>query len=205
MHLKISWWRHQMETFSALLAICAAHSPVPAKSPHKGQWRGALMFSLICAWINGWVNNREAGDLRRHRTHYYVTVVIVCEMAAILSNGRWVITMGTEQNERKLSHIYNEPCLRSNWWTIIARGIIKLGNDMQCITNDVYMADFGRAYIIFVGLVICDIQSYSSGLLHWQRGNRMIAPVPVKQPWRILVYHTYITAQQNTAKPQMYT
>ena len=36
-------------------------------SPHKGQWRGALMFSLICVWINGWVNNREAGDLRRYR------------------------------------------------------------------------------------------------------------------------------------------
>ena len=35
--------------------------------PHKGQWRGALMFSLICARINGWVNNREAGDLRRHQ------------------------------------------------------------------------------------------------------------------------------------------
>ena len=31
------------------------HSPV--NSPHRGQWRGALMFSLICAWINGWVNN----------------------------------------------------------------------------------------------------------------------------------------------------
>ena len=38
--------------------------------PRKGQWRGTLMFSLICAWINGWVNNREAGDLRRHRAHY---------------------------------------------------------------------------------------------------------------------------------------
>ena len=35
----------------------------PVNSPHKGQWRGALMFSLICAWINAWVNNREAGDL----------------------------------------------------------------------------------------------------------------------------------------------
>ena len=38
----------------------------PVNSRHKGQWRGALMFSLICAWINGGVNNREAGDLRRH-------------------------------------------------------------------------------------------------------------------------------------------
>ena len=34
----------------------------PVNSLHKGRWRGALMFSLICAWINGWVNNCEAGD-----------------------------------------------------------------------------------------------------------------------------------------------
>ena len=46
-------------------------------SSHKGQWRGALMFSLICAWINGWVNDREACDLRRHPAHYYVTVMIL--------------------------------------------------------------------------------------------------------------------------------
>ena len=64
------WWRHQMEIFSALLAICAWNSPVPVNSPYKGQWRGALIFSLISAWINGWVNNRKAGDLRRHRAHY---------------------------------------------------------------------------------------------------------------------------------------
>ena len=42
---------------------------------HRGQWRGALMFSLICAWINAWVNNLEAGDLRRYRVHYHVTVM----------------------------------------------------------------------------------------------------------------------------------
>ena len=47
----------------------------PVNSPHKGQWRGALMFSLICVSINGWVNNLEAADLRRHRVHYYVTVM----------------------------------------------------------------------------------------------------------------------------------
>ena len=76
-HLRYAetWWRHQMEAFSALLAICAGNSPVPVKSPHKGQWRGALMFSLICARINDWVNNQEAGDLRRHRGHYDVSVM----------------------------------------------------------------------------------------------------------------------------------
>ena len=47
----------------------------PVNSLHKGQWRGALMFSLICVWINGSVNNREAGDLRRYRTHYDVIVM----------------------------------------------------------------------------------------------------------------------------------
>ena len=72
---ELEWWRHQMETFSALLALCAGNSPVPVNSPHKGQWRGALMFSLICVWINVWENNREAGDLRRHRGHYDVNVM----------------------------------------------------------------------------------------------------------------------------------
>ena len=47
----------------------------PVTSPHKGQWRVALMFSLICTRINCWVNNGEAGDLRRHRAHYDVTVM----------------------------------------------------------------------------------------------------------------------------------
>ena len=43
--------------------------------PHKGQWHRALMFSLICVWINDWVNNHEAGDLRRYHTHYNVIVM----------------------------------------------------------------------------------------------------------------------------------
>ena len=55
----------------------------PVNSPHKGQWRGALMFSLICARINGWVNNGEAGDLRRHRAHYDVIVMDAWKMPGI--------------------------------------------------------------------------------------------------------------------------
>ena len=47
----------------------------PVNSPHKSQWREALMFSLICVWIDDWVNNREAGDLIRYRAHYDVTVM----------------------------------------------------------------------------------------------------------------------------------
>ena len=50
----------------------------PVNFPHKGQGRGALMFSLICAWINGWVNDPEAGVPRRYGVHYDVTVMTFC-------------------------------------------------------------------------------------------------------------------------------
>ena len=68
-------WRHQMETFSASLALYAGIHRLPVNFPPIGQWRGALKCSLICAWINGWVSNREADDSRRHRAHYDVTVM----------------------------------------------------------------------------------------------------------------------------------
>ena len=83
---KVSCRRHQMEKKSASLALCAANSPVTGEFPaHKCQWRGALMFYLICAWINGWINNREAGDLRRHRTDYDVTVMHDISMGLLSS------------------------------------------------------------------------------------------------------------------------
>ena len=49
----------------------------PVNSPHKGQWHGALKFSLICAWIQGLVNNGEPGELRRHRAHYDAIVMVL--------------------------------------------------------------------------------------------------------------------------------
>ena len=53
----------------------------PVNSPHKGQWRGALILSFICAWINGWVNNAEASDLGRHRTRYVGFTVAMVDSA----------------------------------------------------------------------------------------------------------------------------
>ena len=53
-----------MKTFSALLTLCAGSSLI-------------FLFSVICVWINGWVNNREASDLRRYRAHYDVTPMTV--------------------------------------------------------------------------------------------------------------------------------
>ena len=85
-HEHISWdvlwfnneimpWRcHQMETLSALLAICAGNSSVTGEFPTQRPVTRSFDF-FICAWINGWVNNGEAGDLRCHRAHYDVIVM----------------------------------------------------------------------------------------------------------------------------------
>ena len=75
----------------------------PVNSPHKGQWRGALMFSLICVWINGWENNREADDLRRYRTHYDVIVMLLHwqwddNFAAVQVKQPWRIPVKTHDN-----------------------------------------------------------------------------------------------------------
>ena len=59
----------------------------PVNSPLKSQWRRALMFPLICAWINVWANSREPGDFRRHHAHYDVTVMIKKEYIIRFSVG----------------------------------------------------------------------------------------------------------------------
>ena len=64
-------WKHSPLYWSFVRGIHRS----PVNSPHKGQWCGALKFSLICVRTNGWANNRDAGDLRRRRAHYVVTVI----------------------------------------------------------------------------------------------------------------------------------
>ena len=71
MHDEVIKWKH----FPLYWPIVRGIHRSPVNSPHKVQWRGALMFSLVCAWTNGFVSNRDAGDLRRHRAHYDVTVM----------------------------------------------------------------------------------------------------------------------------------
>ena len=72
-HFSYSWWRHQMETLSPLLALCAWNPPVTGDFPAQ---RPATRSFDVFFDLNGWVNNREAGDLRRHRAHYDVTVIV---------------------------------------------------------------------------------------------------------------------------------
>ena len=78
MHDDVIKWKH----FSRYWPFVWGIQRYPVISPHRGQWRGALMYALICVWINGWVNNPEAGDLRRYRAHYDVIVIVssLCQL-----------------------------------------------------------------------------------------------------------------------------
>ena len=104
------WWGHQMETFSRYWPFVRGIHRSPVNSPHKGQWRGALMLSLICAWINGWVSTRDAGDLRRHRLNYDVIVMTWIGMEFIHCENNidqkfpWFSHMITDKNNNLWCH-----------------------------------------------------------------------------------------------------
>ena len=163
-----------METFSALLAICAGNSPVTGEFPHKGQWRGALMYSLICVWINGWVNNREAGDLRRHRAHYDVTIMHSPQIQ-IPTNHQSIIdwyssqSMMTSSNGnifRVTGHLYNKnPCAWLNW-----------PSEDQC----------QRSHSKWVFVFIPHLKSKYSQLIV-SKLPRKSAICPRRSPWRLIV------------------
>ena len=71
----MSWWRHQMETFSALLVIYAGNSPVTSEFPtQRSVTQSFDVFFDLC--LNKWLsNNHEAGNLTCHCTHYDFTVI----------------------------------------------------------------------------------------------------------------------------------
>ena len=105
LHDDVINWKHFPRNWPFVRGIHRS----PVNSPHKGQWRGALLFSLICVWINDWVNNREAGDLRRYRARYDVIAMTNLhtfihkrkydQQFIILTSGHW---NAFEANHRSL-------------------------------------------------------------------------------------------------------
>ena len=71
-HQWFSWWRHQMETFSSLVAICAGNSPVTGEFPAQ---RPVTRSFDVFFGLHLNKRSSEAGDLRRFRAHYDVTVL----------------------------------------------------------------------------------------------------------------------------------
>ena len=103
----------------------------PVNSPHKGQWRGALMFSLICARINGWANNREAGDLWCYRAHYDVTVIPLCELCCGADHFAWIaMLINLFWSNVWHAHICGEVAIK--WWKFLLRS---QGNASQHVTS----------------------------------------------------------------------
>ena len=75
-----------MEPFSVLLALCAGNSTVTGEFSSQRPVTHSFDVSLIYAWINVWVNNREPGDLRRYRAHYDVTIMATPRHVGYLPN-----------------------------------------------------------------------------------------------------------------------
>ena len=71
----IPWWRHQMEAFSALLAIYAGNSPVTGEFPAQRPVTRNFDVFFDLRLNKSRANNHETGDLRRHDAHYDVTAM----------------------------------------------------------------------------------------------------------------------------------
>ena len=88
-HDDVIKWKHFLRYWPYVRGINRA----TVSSPHKGQRRRALIFCLICAWINHWVNNREAGDLRRHRAQYDVIVMVCYRKVNLIGWASYVLSI----------------------------------------------------------------------------------------------------------------
>ena len=85
----------------------------PVNSPRKGQWRRASMFSLICAWINGWVNTPEASDLGRHRAHY--DVILMARSWESISHAKSSPKSDQHFGSTLLQYLLLNSCYLSEW------------------------------------------------------------------------------------------
>ena len=140
MHDDVIKWKHFLRYWPFVRGIHQS----PVNSPHKGQWRGALMFSMICVWIYGWVNNREADDLRRYCAHYDVTVMSSwiyphvgtrCALAIArrsLSNYCWFprgyVKKMTKTMKIRASYLMRQVCLIKPFFTSSAFGYVWVVN-----------------------------------------------------------------------------
>ena len=80
-HKCFPWWMGSRMMTSSNGNIFRVTGPLcgeftgPGEFPTQRPVTRSFDVSLICVWINGWVNNREAGDLRRHQAHCDVIVM----------------------------------------------------------------------------------------------------------------------------------
>ena len=112
-HDDVITWKHFPRNWPFVRGIHRS----PVNSP-QGQWRGALLFSLICARINGWVNNGEAGDLRRYRANHCNENTKSPQSAKGVHNS-WDILSHTQQRALLIFHGHFNP--NNSQKTLLAR------------------------------------------------------------------------------------
>ena len=98
-----SWWRHQMETVSMLLDLYAGNSPAIGEFPSQRP-----VMRSFDIWINSLGNNREAGDLRRHRAHEDVTVMILVYFLLVCYtwiSKQWLVVIFSFHFETTFVHV----------------------------------------------------------------------------------------------------
>ena len=115
-HDDVITWKHFLHYWPFVRGI----HRWPVDSPHKGQWHGALIFSLICTWTNGWASNQDASDYKCHRAHYDVAVMLHEAMMAQFINThthRYMHHRASMSHYRQVSNIRQLNCwsLRCSW------------------------------------------------------------------------------------------
>ena len=157
-HDDVIKWKH----FPRYWPFVRGNHRSPVNSPLKGHWRGALMFSLICAWMNDWVNNREAGTLRRHRGHYDVIVMDCGDMDMLFSKihhgyytwASWCL------NHRQLDCLFNIYFTVNTTSALCIAGVvtgnkwIPTTNSRQCTKRFHFMALFRSLLVLELSLAI---------------------------------------------------
>ena len=121
------------------------HWLVTGEFPSQRPVTGTLMFLLICAWINGWVNNGKAGDLRRHRAHYDITVMVIQQCSHRSNVPR--TTFWSVQNFMQMQNQFTSHCL----WVSISLSIL-----MECIICNTNLNITVIRYILVMPLYIHD-------------------------------------------------
>ena len=127
MHDDVIRWKHFPRYWPFVQGI---HRSL-VNSPHKGQWRGVLMISLISAWTNDWENNWDAGDLRRHRAHYDVIVMLlIYNICAVYWVPLMILMVLTDVWYKSQVVLYITNDETPNWWSFyyLIRDVISFIN-----------------------------------------------------------------------------
>ena len=161
-----------METYPRYWSFVRGIHRPRVYSAHRGQWRGALMFSLICAWINGLVNNRDAGDLRRLHAHYDATVMNSCLL--FISQPPSIVSLCQNNGQ---SNRPNKYCGHFCWCIGLhkRKGVVR--RRCRRFWNDLIWLEFtGRLVLKVIAIRVTTVLT-DIGLTRWGR-DKMAAIFP---------------------------